>query len=254
MRRSPGGSESYSVMPNSLRPHGLYSPWNSPGQDTGVGSLSLLQGIFSTQGLNPGLPHSGRILYQLSHKGHPRLPEWVAYPFSRGSSPPRDRTQVSRIAGGFFTNCAMQLLGRGQKAWGLFCALLGPVIVPGRAGSGQERPWKQQRLWEVNGKLQTSFLLIILQAEIKENVCMHKLSHFSRVWLFVTLWVVACQFPLPMGFSRQKYWSRLPFSLPGDLPEPGIKLMSPALAGGFFTTSGLGRRVIFFFFPGYFWA
>ena len=58
---------------------------------------------------------------------------------------------------------------------------------------------------------------------------MHKLSHFSRVRVFVTLWVVACQVPLSMGFSRQKYWSRLPFSLPGDLPDPGIKLMSPAL-------------------------
>ena len=51
-----------------LRPHGLYSPWNSPGQNTGVGSLSL-QGIFPTQGLNPGLPHCKQILYQLSHKG-----------------------------------------------------------------------------------------------------------------------------------------------------------------------------------------
>ena len=54
-----------------LRPHGLYSPWNSPGQNTGVGSLSLLQGIFSTQGLNPGLLHCRQILYQLSHKGSP---------------------------------------------------------------------------------------------------------------------------------------------------------------------------------------
>ena len=45
-----------------------YSPWNSPGQNTGVGSLSLLQEIFPTQGLNPGLPHSRRILYQLSHQ------------------------------------------------------------------------------------------------------------------------------------------------------------------------------------------
>ena len=58
-------------MSNSLRPHGLQSPWNSPGQNTGVGSLSLLQGIFPTQGLNPGLPHLGQILYQLSHKGSP---------------------------------------------------------------------------------------------------------------------------------------------------------------------------------------
>ena len=54
-----------------MRPHGLYSPWNSPGQNTGVGSLSLLQGIFPTQGSNPGLPHCRRILYQLSHKGSP---------------------------------------------------------------------------------------------------------------------------------------------------------------------------------------
>ena len=64
-------SESCSVMSDSLRPHGLYSPWNSPGQNTGVGSLSLLQGIFSTQGSNPGLPHCRWIPYQLSHKGSP---------------------------------------------------------------------------------------------------------------------------------------------------------------------------------------
>ena len=64
-------SESCSVVSDSLRPHGLYSPWNSPGQNTGVGSLSLLQGIFPTQGLNASLPHSRQILYQLSHKGSP---------------------------------------------------------------------------------------------------------------------------------------------------------------------------------------
>ena len=61
--------DSRSVVSDSLRPHGLYSPWNSSGQKTGVGSLSLLQGIFPTQGSNPGLPHCRRILYQLSHKG-----------------------------------------------------------------------------------------------------------------------------------------------------------------------------------------
>jgi len=63
-----------------------YSPWNSPGQNIGVGSLSLLQRIFPTQGSNPGLPHCRRILYQLSHKGSPKILEWVAYPFSSGSS------------------------------------------------------------------------------------------------------------------------------------------------------------------------
>ena len=96
--------ESSSIVSDSLQPHDLYSPWNSPGQNTGVGSLSLLQGIFPTQGSNPGLPHCRWTLYQLSHKGSPGMLEWVAYPFSRGSSGPRTRTRVSCIAGGFFTN------------------------------------------------------------------------------------------------------------------------------------------------------
>ena len=61
----------------TLQPSGLYSPWNSPGQNTGVGSLSLLQGIFPTQGSNPGLLHFRQILYLLSHKGSPRILEWV---------------------------------------------------------------------------------------------------------------------------------------------------------------------------------
>ena len=61
--------ESCSVVSDSLRPHGLNNPWNSPGQNTGVGSHSLLRGILPTQGSNPGLPHCRRILYHLSHKG-----------------------------------------------------------------------------------------------------------------------------------------------------------------------------------------
>ena len=72
------------------------------------GSLSLLQGIFPTQGSNPGLPHCRWILYQLSHKGSPRILEWVAYPFSRESSWPRNQTSISCIAGDFFTNRAMR--------------------------------------------------------------------------------------------------------------------------------------------------
>ena len=64
-------SESHSVMSNSLQPHGLYSPWNSPGQNTGVGSRSLLQGIFPTQGSNSGLLRCRWILYQLSHQESP---------------------------------------------------------------------------------------------------------------------------------------------------------------------------------------
>ena len=131
------GSESCLVMSDSLQPHGLYSPWNSPGQNTGVGtfsrdlpkpgiepqsptlqadslptepqgkpkntrvgSLSLLQGIFPTQGSNPGFPHCRQTLYHLSHQGKPWILEWVAYPFSRGSSWPRN---VSCITRGLFT-------------------------------------------------------------------------------------------------------------------------------------------------------
>ena len=58
-------------MSNSLRHHCLCSSWNSPGQNTGVSGRSLLQGIFPTQGWNPGLPHCRQILYQLSHQGSP---------------------------------------------------------------------------------------------------------------------------------------------------------------------------------------
>ena len=68
--------------------------------------------------------------------------------------------------------------------------------------------------------------------------CMHA-HRFSRVLLFETLWTIAHQAPLSMGFSRQEYWSGLPCPLPGDLPDPGIEsvsLMSPALIGRFFTT------------------
>ena len=78
-------SESRSVVSNSLQPHELYSPWNSPGQNTGVGSLSLLQGIFPIQGSNPGLPHCRRILYQLSHQGSPI----ILLPSVRDTSLPR---------------------------------------------------------------------------------------------------------------------------------------------------------------------
>ena len=95
-------NESCSVVSNSLWPHGLYSLWNSPGQNTGVDSCSLLEGIFPTQGSNSGLPHCRWILYQLSHQGSPRILEWVAYPFSSRSSQPKKQTGVSCIAGRLF--------------------------------------------------------------------------------------------------------------------------------------------------------
>ena len=64
--------EIFSVVSNSLWPHGLYNPWNSLGQNTGVGSLSLFQGIFPTQRSNPGLPHFRLILNQLNYMWSPK--------------------------------------------------------------------------------------------------------------------------------------------------------------------------------------
>ena len=97
---------SQSCLP--LQSHGLHSLWNFPSQNTGVGSCYLFQGIFPTQGSNPDLPNCRWILYELSYKGSPRILECVAYPFSSGSSQPRNQTGVSCIAGRFFTNWAIR--------------------------------------------------------------------------------------------------------------------------------------------------
>ena len=78
------------------RPEWSGLPFPSPGDLSNPGSL------------NPGLPHCRQILYQLSHKWSQRILEWVAYPFSRGSSQPRNQTRVSCIAGGFSTKWAIR--------------------------------------------------------------------------------------------------------------------------------------------------
>ena len=72
-------SESRSVMSDSLQPHGLYNPWNSLGQNTGMGSLSCLQGIFPNQGSNPGLLHCRWNLYQLSYQGSLKMQKLHSY-------------------------------------------------------------------------------------------------------------------------------------------------------------------------------
>ena len=86
----------------------------------GVGCHSLLQGTFLTQRSNPGLSHCTRILYCLSQQGSPRILEWGAYPFSRGTSQPRDRTMVFCTAGRFFTSWATKALGGGKNGKLLF--------------------------------------------------------------------------------------------------------------------------------------
>ena len=104
---------SRSVMSDSLQPHGLwptrlFCPWGLLGKNTEVRCHSLLQGIFPIQGSKPGLLHCRQNLSHLSHQGSSRTLEWVAYPFSRGTSWPRNRTGVSSIADGFFTNWTTQ--------------------------------------------------------------------------------------------------------------------------------------------------
>ena len=88
-----------------LRPHGLYSPWSSSGQNTGVGICPFSRSSFHPRDWTWDCRW---ILYQLSRKGSPRLQEWVAYPFSSGSSWPRNQTRVSCFAVGFSTNWAIR--------------------------------------------------------------------------------------------------------------------------------------------------
>ena len=99
--------------PVDWSPPGSSVHGDSPGKNTGVGRHFLLQGIFPTQGSNPGLPHGRQILHRLSHQGSPRRLDGVAYPFSRESSWTRNWTVVYCTAGGFFTSWAT------RKACGL---------------------------------------------------------------------------------------------------------------------------------------
>ena len=80
--------------------------------------------------------------------------------------------------------------------------------------------------------------LYMIVSSNKEN---KKVKSLSRVRLFATLWTVAHQAPLSMGFSRQEYWSGLPFPSPGDLPDPGIKPRSPALQADALTSEPPGK-------------
>ena len=108
--------------PTDCSPWGSSDHGDSPGKNTGVGCNALLQGIFQTQGLNPGLPHCIQILYCLRQQGSLRIFEWGAFPFYRGSSGPGNWTGFSCIAGGFFTSWAIkeawiQCLYKSKSLW-----------------------------------------------------------------------------------------------------------------------------------------
>ena len=135
-----------------LWPHGLHSPCNSLGQNTGVGSLSLLQGDLP----NPGLPSCRWILYQLSHKGSPRILKWVAHPFSSRSSQSRNWTRVSCISGAFFTNWAIRETEKSRctkilfyasqsELWFCYLQWANVHLIPGWLSS-KESAWQFGRL------------------------------------------------------------------------------------------------------------
>ena len=98
-------SESHSFASNSLWPHRLYSALNSPGQNTGVGSLSLLRGSSQPRDWTQVSWIAGRFFTSWATREAQEL-QWVAYPFSSGSSWVRNQTRVSCIEGRFFTNWA----------------------------------------------------------------------------------------------------------------------------------------------------
>ena len=153
-------------MSDSLPSHGLYSPWNSPGQNTGVGSCSFLQGILPTQGSNPGLLHCRCILYHLSQKGSPRITEWVVSTCG-GSSRPRNRAGVSCIAGGFFTREVLDTQRPNQLT-----------------------TWKQYvfQLNQMPSQTLLANMLASLFTDLKKNQGFRHYKHYLLPYHFRTIW------------------------------------------------------------------
>ena len=158
-----------------------------------------------------------------------RILEWVAILFSWGSSQPRDWTQVSRIAGGFFTVWAARNYRR------KYCQVI-PLFIPAPAAKSlQSCPTLCD---PIDGSPPGSAVPGILQARTLEWVAISfsnawkwkvKVKSFSRVWLLATPWTAAHQAPPSMGFSRQEYWSGVPLPSP-VLSEPtGIKMHTLSL-------------------------
>ena len=196
-------SESHSVVPGSLWPHRLHSLWNSLGQNTGMGSLSLLHGIFPTQGSNPGLLHCRQILYQLSHKRSPRTLEWVAFHFSSRSSWPRNQTGVSCIAGKFFTHWGLSLTSLSTS--------MGKVSVPGTLGA--------VTLPKQAGVLSTrKFLPTYLRQKVIVLWKWFHLERFESCWVYLTRAI--CCWPAFLQQVQGLLLTHSPWSLTFSKQQP----------------------------------
>ena len=114
------------------------------------------------------------------------------------------------------------------------------VVIFFSRGSSQPRGWT----W-VSHIVDRCFTIWATREVIIEEIILRrkaiKVKSFSHVQLFVTPWTVAHQDPLSMGFSRQEYWSGLPFPSPGDLPDPGIEPRSPTLQSDALTSEPPGK-------------
>ena len=204
-------SESRSVMSNSLLPHGLYSPWNSPGKNTGVGSLSLLQQIFPTQESNQGLLHCRQILYQLSYQ---ESPLFIRDP------PSSNLTQLITPPMTLFPNKVTFWGTRGENfnIW-----VLGGQNLIHAAAAAKSLQLYLTLCDPIDGSPPGSPVLGILQARILEWVAISfsnawkwkvKVKSLSHIQLLATPWTAAYQAPPSMGFSRQEYWSGVPLPSP----------------------------------------
>ena len=146
--------------------------------------------------------------------------EWIAIPFSRGSSQPRDQTHVSITAGRFFTVWATREVQ--------ICPVTGQLVLS---------TWRPIWAVKVFAKIK---IQVNQQSSEKKFFTECVLSCFSRIQLFLTLWTVACQALLSMGFSRQECWNGLTWPPPENLPDPRIKPESSALQADSLPRSHLG--------------
>ena len=214
-------SEIHSVVSNSLWPHGPYSPWNSPGQNTGVGSLSLLQGIFPTRDWTQVSHSAGELFISWATVGNPNRATPCSWPYLGSlilvSSRDLRKTLKHLPLSGLSSDFSLDLFG--SLPW------------ISRNSHVNNKPF---HIFLVHDRRHQSWLLN--QILVGESISLLQYDHNSfgdkfyvrvcsvacLVWLFAILWTVARQAPRCIGFSRREYWSVWPFLSPGDLPNQGL--------------------------------